>query len=129
MADVRDSRRRVGDKEADRTPPNNETKSSTTVGDAQASWTGPPRVAPIGRSDKPSLTDFLDREIFVSAIGALLMNEKTQAPLTIGIYGPWGSGKSSFLAQLRKRLPKQQLVAEFNPWRLNGGEVWAGICA
>jgi hypothetical protein len=87
-----------------------------------------PRISAIGKSDKPAKQDFLDREIYVAAIAALIQNRKTQAPLTIGIYGPWGSGKSSFLSQLTERLPKQNRVANFNPWRLSGGgEVWAGL--
>ena len=87
-----------------------------------------PRVSAVGKSDKPTKRDLLDRKIYVTAIAALILNEKTQAPLTIGIYGPWGSGKSSFLTQLTERLPKHYPVASFNPWRMSGGgEVWAGL--
>jgi hypothetical protein len=87
-----------------------------------------PRVSAVGKSDKPAKQDLLDREFYVMAVAALILNPRTQAPLTIGIYGPWGSGKSSFLAQLAERLPKQHPVANFNPWRLSGGgEVWAGL--
>jgi energy-coupling factor transporter ATP-binding protein EcfA2 len=87
-----------------------------------------PRVSAAGKSDKPAKRDFLDRKIYATAIAALIYNANTEAPLTIGIYGPWGSGKSSFLTQLTDLLPKRYKVAAFNPWRLSGdGEVWAGL--
>lgn len=86
------------------------------------------RVSAIGKSDRPAHRDFLDREIYVAAIAALITNRETETPLTIGIYGPWGSGKSSFLTQLADLLAKHKNVAMFNPWRLSGGgEVWAGL--
>jgi hypothetical protein len=102
--------------------------SGTASASASAPSTASPRVSALGKSDAPAKRDLLDREFYVMALAALILNPKTQAPLTIGIYGPWGSGKSSFLAQLAERLPKRHLVANFNPWRLSGGgEVWAGL--
>lgn len=85
------------------------------------------RVAPIGKTDAPALVDLLDRDRLVVGLANLITNRKTQAPLTIGLYGPWGSGKSSFLSQLTNKLPRNYPVARFNPWRSSGGEVWPGL--
>jgi len=102
-------------------------ESTAALSESQPSSQAP-RVSAVGKSDKPAKQDSLDRAIYVNAIAALIRNENTQAPLTIGIYGPWGSGKSSFLSQLADLLRKRHYVISFNPWRLSsGGEVWAGL--
>ena len=53
------------------------------------------------------------------ALTALISNRNTEVPLTIGIYGRWGSGKSSFMEQLRRQLSARHEVVDFNPWRYN----------
>jgi hypothetical protein len=51
-------------------------------------------------------------------------------PLTVGVFGPWGSGKSSFLRMwqdLLKRAPQDRTVW-FNPWKYDQRvEVWAAL--
>jgi hypothetical protein len=55
--------------------------------------------------------------------------ETTQLPLTVGIFGPWGSGKSSFLNICRDLLGERGFVtAEFNPWKYDGREeIWHAL--
>ena len=42
---------------------------------------------------------------------------------TVGLFGPWGSGKTSFLNLARSELRRENiLVVEFNPWMFSGTE-------
>ncbi|TKI03231.1 hypothetical protein FC691_20530, partial [Bacillus cereus] len=50
---------------------------------------------------------------------------KSNGKLTIGIYGPWGSGKSSFFTMMNDCIPKEQLKMNFTPWYF--GENTDGI--
>lgn len=53
------------------------------------------------------------------------LNSSNKEPLTIGIYGKWGEGKTSFLNLLRDKIEhfdkgkngKEYLTFDFNPWR------------
>lgn len=51
-------------------------------------------------SDQPSPTDSLGRLKLAKGIAALLLNPFTKTPITIGVYGTWGMGKSSFMLQV-----------------------------
>ena len=43
--------------------------------------------------------------------------------LVVGVLGPWGSGKTSFVNLAREHLQKQGLaVLDFNPWMFSGAE-------
>ncbi len=93
--------------------------------------------------DEPSHIDRLEYERFLTALDRLVFEaSEVQTPLTIAVYGSWGSGKSSLLRMLRKRLspgdntlwtPEEQskkppewerasklaerfVAAEFSPW-------------
>ena len=50
-------------------------------------------------------------------------------PFTIGVFGEWGSGKTSFLHLLQKRIKdKQQKTAWFNPWKYDTKEeLWTAL--
>lgn len=54
--------------------------------------------------DQPADRDLLDVDRFADGLARLVLHPDTK-PLTIGIHGPWGSGKSSFM-----QLTKQHLV-------------------
>ena len=88
---------------------------------------GPTRY-PHAESDRPSSVDTLHRRHYVKALAALISHPKTQVPLTLGIYGPWGSGKSSFMIQLRDAISPKTHCIEFNPWRCqNTSSLWYGL--
>ena len=72
-------------------------------------------------SDAVASNDILDRESLISSLGALLASPRQRSPFTLGIFGNWGSGKSSVLAQVKQRLShrpyKDQFdFATFSPW-------------
>jgi hypothetical protein len=57
----------------------------------------------------------------VHALLQLIDNEDTRPPATVGIYGAWGSGKSSVMLALRHELHATQRYVSvwFNPWRFH----------
>ncbi len=61
--------------------------------------------------DEPARKDELGVNDFANAIARLLLHRQTQPPLTIGIHGPWGKGKSSFMRLVDSALVK---FAEIN---------------
>jgi hypothetical protein len=81
--------------------------------------TGPYRTdAPI--SD-PRL-DVFDREPFARRIADTIGERKDPSSLVIGIYGPWGDGKTTVLNFIRGRLKDYASIicVSFNPWRMEG---------
>jgi KAP family P-loop domain len=54
--------------------------------------------------DVPSSRDTLGFTPYIESVAQLSESVSTRPPLTISIEGEWGSGKSSFLRQLRNRL-------------------------
>lgn len=55
-------------------------------------------------TDVESDIDLLSRMSQAETISRLIANKETSPPLTIGIYGPWGRGKSTFLRLIEKQL-------------------------
>jgi len=78
-------------------------------------------------SDSPSEKDYLGRGPLINAITRTISD--TQKNFTIGIFGDWGIGKSSFITSLKNQLLENNresinlnqrntfLFAEFNAWR------------
>ncbi|MBN1137800.1 MAG: SUMF1/EgtB/PvdO family nonheme iron enzyme [Anaerolineae bacterium] len=58
--------------------------------------------------DLPAQQDSLDFAPYVDALGDILLDEHTHTPLTMGIYGSWGSGKTSLMTMLRQRVSGQK---------------------
>lgn len=86
--------------------------------------------------DRPTAQDRLGQEPLVLGIGRLLDDPFTALPLTIGISGPWGAGKSSLMLQLARYLTadtrdsgaRRWDVVHFDAWRFQGREaIWVGL--
>jgi len=72
--------------------------------------------------DRPAQTDKELEELGFGhrEIGETLINivEKSPAPFTIGLFGKWGSGKSSIAYFLKKKLPQKKIpVVIFDVWK------------
>ena len=71
-------------------------------------------------NDATSSRDLLNFKRYVSPLINILANPKTETPFTIGIFGPWGSGKSTLMNYLDDQLSKNADVEffriTFNPW-------------
>src|SRR3954447_20617927 len=50
-------------------------------------------------------------------------------PLTVGVFGPWGTGKSSFLNICREMLDRRGIpTISFNPWKYDEKEaIWHAL--
>ncbi|MCP4296753.1 MAG: SUMF1/EgtB/PvdO family nonheme iron enzyme [Proteobacteria bacterium] len=78
------------------------------------------RLSP--RSDAYCKEDQLGFDKYVDTLHGIIKDKDFLTPFCIGIYGKWGSGKTSFMRLLEKRLLKEQatpyvIPAWFNPWR------------
>lgn len=79
------------------------------------------------RPIKSKTEDILGRTRFASALADAISGWNEAGSLVIGLYGTWGSGKSSILNLLKEHLAeknetKQPTVIEFNPWMVSGQE-------
>lgn len=77
-------------------------------------------------SDSETAVDSLNVQHLVRAILHLLDMEQL-SPVTIGVYGDWGSGKSSVVTMLKEQLAAGErkdtmLCVVFNGWRFDGYE-------
>ncbi|HQN44767.1 MAG TPA: P-loop NTPase fold protein, partial [Anaerolineaceae bacterium] len=70
-------------------------------------------------SDYRSAEDFLDFDLFRPALLEIVQNAST--PLTLGVFGSWGTGKTSLLHQLKSEIEANsnphQRVVWFTAWK------------
>lgn len=73
--------------------------------------------------DNETKVDLLNNEAIANTIIGLL-RERPDSPVTIGVHGDWGAGKSSVLEMIAARLDSEQqvLCLKFNGWRFQGFE-------
>jgi hypothetical protein len=97
-------------------------------------------------ADSPSGEDLLGVTPAVDALAALTIARAVTPPLSIGLFGAWGSGKSFFMNAMANRI--DQLSGEmrrsqrsqealwawrnisqvrFNAWNYSSADVWAGM--
>jgi KAP family P-loop domain/Common central domain of tyrosinase len=86
--------------------------------------------------DLPTTRDELDFADYADAFAEIIGSPYTSLPLTIGIYGSWGIGKSSLLQMIAGEFPSGERaddevdvhVVEFNAWRYDSGEkIWPAL--
>ena len=66
--------------------------------------------------DKPSRRDYLDFNSYAETLATLIAPKETQTPLTVGIFGAWGSGKTTLMRMIEsslKEIEKQSGVKRF----------------
>jgi putative methionine-R-sulfoxide reductase with GAF domain len=94
-------------------------------------------------NDRSSEDDQLGFTDYAAAFAHLIMNPEVEPPLTIGIYGTWGTGKTFLLNEIKKHIAMQwkqrvnptrknkklrPLIVHFNAWTYNGSDMlWAGL--
>lgn len=97
-------------------------------------------------ADQNGGEDYLNIEQDVEAFASLICARSTLPPLSIGLFGEWGSGKSFFMRKLRNSVEsfssearnsdklqkeiayyKRVVQIEFNAWHYAEGNLWASL--
>ncbi|HXH41606.1 MAG TPA: P-loop NTPase fold protein [Thermoanaerobaculia bacterium] len=77
-----------------------------------------PRVSPIAgyASDAPTAdTDPFDVHRHANALCSVLAAKTVSPPVSVGLFAPWGAGKSSFMMAMSKRFDRLTATARANP--------------
>lgn len=72
-------------------------------------------------NDQPTDEDALDFTPYVETLADIIQTGNT--PLTIGVFGTWGSGKTSLMKMVKKNLPDDFTVAWFDAWKYDKEET------
>lgn len=74
-------------------------------------------------TDNETKVDLLNNEAIAATIVKLL-RERPDRPVTVGVHGDWGAGKSSILEMIEAGLEAEEkiLCLKFNGWRFQGFE-------
>ncbi|MGW6336056.1 P-loop NTPase fold protein [Nocardia rhamnosiphila] len=74
---------------------------------------------------------------YVSMLATVIADRETPLPLSVGVFGAWGSGKSYFMAMLRDRIDGLAGTGErycteivqigFNAWHYTDSNLWASL--
>ncbi|HEX8509704.1 MAG TPA: P-loop NTPase fold protein, partial [Propionibacteriaceae bacterium] len=106
--------------------------------DMVPSWRRRAGVAP------PPLVDRLGLNTYVSMLATMIARRATAMPVSIGLFGEWGSGKSYFMGLLRDRVdelrqrnpnepagPYHEEIVQitFNAWSYADTNLWASLAA
>lgn len=86
----------------------------------------------------PLSRDRLSLAPYVAMLATVIVDRRTHLPLSIGIFGEWGSGKSFFMGLLRGEVAKLAKSASpaylddvvqitFNAWHYSDANLWASI--
>lgn len=67
-------------------------------------------------ADRPAEEDLLERGALVDQLAGWVLNAPTANGFVLGVTGPWGSGKTTVLGLLEKRLADAATVIWFDPW-------------
>jgi len=72
--------------------------------------------------------DILDRNLFAQSLGDAILNYREKDSVVIGLFGPWGSGKTSIINMALEHIDtvlkkgtdgKKPIVIKFNPWNFS----------
>jgi hypothetical protein len=98
-------------------------------------------------NDEADGEDRLNIDPDVRALAAVLASNQVRPPLSVGLFGDWGSGKSFFMTRLRRRIERLEAAArarpeaeswfcgqrgsvvqiEFNAWHYMDADLWSSL--
>ena len=70
-------------------------------------------------SDQPTIDDAFGYQKAAAILADIIVSDKTETPFTIGVFGEWGTGKTSLLKMIEakvKQLDNYHTIW-FDPWR------------
>lgn len=72
-------------------------------------------------SDNDTLEDFIGFKVHADLLSALV-TDNSLLPITVGVFGDWGSGKTSIMKMLEKELSERDDIAVlyFDAWLFEG---------
>ncbi|HEY6004075.1 MAG TPA: P-loop NTPase fold protein, partial [Anaeromyxobacter sp.] len=96
-------------------------------------------------SDAPEGRDLLDLRREVDALATLIAARDVTPPLSIGLFGPWGSGKTFFMKRIESRIAElceesraangrsphcsRVVPIWFNAWTYMDADLWASLAS
>jgi hypothetical protein len=97
------------------------------------------------KSDDPIGKDLLDISKEVNALASVLAAKEVEPPLSLGLFGDWGTGKSFFMRCLDRRIReltddakradggsqycREVVQLTFNAWNYIDKDLWASLAA
>lgn len=100
----------------------------------------PPQIAKVVADDAESGADELDVTRFARAFAAVIASRQLTPPLSIGVFGDWGSGKSFFMRLMRTQtdavltapevagqVVERVVAVKFNAWHYAESNLWASL--
>ena len=93
------------------------------------------------RPDSVKGTDHLDVRREAMTLAMVLVHEDVEPPISVGLFGDWGSGKSFFMSEMRQliaqlgdysrggggRFCQNVVQLEFNAWHYMDSDLWASL--
>lgn len=143
-----DQKSRIGlpadaDAESDSEPdPNANAAPESNAADTGPAPSGSRDAYRIGRAtlsgDQRTRKDSLKIGAQVDCFARLLAASDVEPPVSLGLFGNWGSGKSYFMSLLRKRIKeltgtpgnfyvRRVAHIEFNAWHYTDADLWANL--
>ena len=86
--------------------------------------------------DRPTRNDALDFQPYVNALADILTDLNTHTPLVLGVFGDWGSGKTSLMGMLQDKVAGSKEATAtvrhrtvwFNAWKYNQEDaLWRAL--
>ncbi|MCB0211774.1 MAG: hypothetical protein KDJ52_20715 [Anaerolineae bacterium] len=75
-------------------------------------------------NDQPTVYDLLGYSKVATTLANIVISENTDTPFTIGIFGEWGSGKTSLLNMIQEKVKAQNCsTVWFDAWRYDERNV------
>ncbi len=97
-------------------------------------------ILPSVRADAPDIEDKLGFAPYAKTISQIILDDNVETPLTIGIFGSWGSGKTTLMRMVEHQIQEAALQTPpptrltlpiwFNAWLYSKEEVlWRALLA
>jgi hypothetical protein len=84
--------------------------------------------------------DYFELENDIKALCSVMIAKDVKPPLSVGLFGDWGSGKSFFMSQMREWIDRNSPIPanntmlcrrvkqiEFNAWNYVDADLWASL--